>query len=179
MVGGSWQLAVVGSWQLATGGWWRVVVVGGGWWWLAAVGGWRLVVGGGWQWLAVSPLAGGGSWWLVVGVGGPLGRSLRAVLSKKKIWSLKDRSGRRPRGTCLGRARVPSPTPGTPTWARSWTSMRTTSTSSASCPPPPPPPPPSLPPVPTQHRGGSPSAQPAAGHPPAQIPGAARSSGVT
>ena len=97
-----------GWWQLAVGGWRRLAVgswqlaVGGGWWWLAAVGGWRLVVGGSWQWLAVggwSPLAVGGGWWrLVVGgwwqlavdgswrlaVGGPLGRSLRAVLSKKK-----------------------------------------------------------------------------------------------
>ena len=97
MVGGGWRLAV-GGWQLATGGWWRLVVVGGGWWlviggwWRLAVGGWSpLAVGGGW-WLAV-----GGGWWLAVGgwrlvvdgswrlaVGGPLGRSLRAVLSKKK-----------------------------------------------------------------------------------------------
>ena len=54
----------------ATGRRWRLAVVGGGWW-LAAVGGWReLAVGG---------------WW-------SLGRSLRAVLSKKKKnWSLKDR----------------------------------------------------------------------------------------
>ena len=76
-VGGWWRLAVGGCWQLVVGGvvddWWLVAV--GGWrlavghrWWLAAVGGWRLVVGGGW-WLAV---------------GGPLGRSLRAVLNKKK-----------------------------------------------------------------------------------------------
>ena len=84
MVGGGWWLAAVGSWQLATGGWWRLVVVGGGWWlviggwWrLAVVGSWRLVAAGGW-WLA----AVGGSWRLAVG--GPLGRSLRAVLSKKK-----------------------------------------------------------------------------------------------
>ena len=43
------------------------------------VGGWwRLVVDGSWR----------------LAVGGPLGRSLRAVLSKKKkIWSLKDRPG--------------------------------------------------------------------------------------
>ena len=100
MVGGSWRLAVVGGWQLATGGWWRLVVVGGGWWlavggWrqLAVVGSWRLVAAGGWR-----RLVAGGRWRLVVGgwwrlavdgswrlaVGGPLGRSLRAVLSKKK-----------------------------------------------------------------------------------------------
>ena len=68
MVGGSWRLAVGGwrlaavggGWQLATGGWWRLVGVGGGWWRLAVDGSWRLAVGG------------------------PLGRSLRAVLSKKK-----------------------------------------------------------------------------------------------
>ena len=41
------------------------------------VGGWRLMVAGGWWRLAVD-----GSWRLAVG--GPLGRSLRAVLSKKK-----------------------------------------------------------------------------------------------
>ena len=99
MVGGSWRLAVGGGWRLAVGNW-RLVVVGGGWrrlvaggWWLeavgsgwqlavgrhwrlAAVGGWRLVVGGWWR-LAVD-----GSWRLAVG--GLLGRSLRAVLSKKK-----------------------------------------------------------------------------------------------
>ena len=63
---GGWRLAV-GGWQLATGGLWRLVVVGGGWW---------LVIGGWWR-LAVD-----GSWRLVVG--GPLGWSLRAVLSKKK-----------------------------------------------------------------------------------------------
>ena len=57
---GNWRLAAVGGWQLATGGWWRLVVVGGGWWRLAVDGSWRLAVGG------------------------PLGRSLRAVLSKKK-----------------------------------------------------------------------------------------------
>ena len=108
---GWWQLAVGGwqrlAWQLATGGWWRLVVVGGGWWlavggWrrLAVVGSWRLVAAGGWR-----RLVAGGWWWLVVGgwwrlavdgswrlaVGGPLGRSLRAVLSKKKkISSLKE-----------------------------------------------------------------------------------------
>ena len=97
---GGWRLAAVGGWQLATGGWWRLVVVGGGWWlavggWrrLAVVGSWRLVAAGGWR-----RLVAGGWWWLVVGgwwrlavdgswrlaVGGPLGRSLRAVLSKKK-----------------------------------------------------------------------------------------------
>ena len=74
---GGWRLAAVGGWQLATGGWWRLVVVGGGWW--LAVGGWRR--------LAVV-----GSWRLAVG--GPLGRSLRALLSKKKkISSVKDPPG--------------------------------------------------------------------------------------
>ena len=65
MVGGGWRLAVgggwwlaVGNWRLAAGGWWRLVV--GGWW--------RLVVDGSWR----------------LAVGGPLGRTLRAVLSKKK-----------------------------------------------------------------------------------------------
>ena len=104
---GGWRLAAVGGWQLATGGWWRLVVVGGGWWlavggWrrLAVVGSWRLVAAGGWR-----RLVAGGWWRLVVGgwwrlavdgswrlaVGGPLGWSLRAVLSKKKkISSLKD-----------------------------------------------------------------------------------------
>ena len=88
-----------GWWQLATGGWWRLVVVGGGWWlavggWrrLAVVGSWRLVAAGGWRRLVVGGwwrLAVDGSWRLAVG--GPLGRSLRAVLSKKKkIWSLED-----------------------------------------------------------------------------------------
>ena len=58
------------------GGWWRLAVVGSCW--LVAAGGWRRLVVGGW-WLAG---------------GGPLGRSLRAVLSKKKkIWFLKDRPG--------------------------------------------------------------------------------------
>ena len=74
MVSDWWRLAVVGSWWLA-----RLVV--GGWW--LSVGGWRLVVGG-WRRLAVD-----GSWRLAVG--GPLGQSLRAVLSKRKIWYLKDR----------------------------------------------------------------------------------------
>ena len=101
-----WQLAVagwrqlaVGSWQLAVGGgrWWLVV---GGWRQLAVVGSWRLVAAGGWR-----RLVAGGRWRLVVGgwwqlavdgswrlaVGGPLGLSLRAVLSKKKkISFLKD-----------------------------------------------------------------------------------------
>ena len=56
-------LMVVGSgWRLALGRSWR----------LAAVGGWRLVaVGGGW----------------CLAVDGPLGRSLRAVLNKKKTRS--------------------------------------------------------------------------------------------
>ena len=96
---GWWRLAV-GGWRLAVGNWW-LVAVGGGWRRLV-VGDWWLVVGGGWQWLAVGgwlPLAVGGGWWLAVAVGGwrlvvggPLGRSLRAVLSKKKkISSLKDR----------------------------------------------------------------------------------------
>ena len=65
---------MVGSWRLVAAGGWRRLVAGG--WW-------RLVVGGWWR-LAVD-----GSWWLAVG--GPLGRSLRAVLSKKgKNSSLKD-----------------------------------------------------------------------------------------
>ena len=55
--------------------------VGG--WRLAAVGGWwRLAVGGGWRLMAV-----GGGWWLAVD--GLLGRSLRAVLNKKKTSSLR------------------------------------------------------------------------------------------
>ena len=45
--------------------------------------GWRLAVGGWWR------LAVGGGWWLAVD--GPLGRSLRAVLNKKKISVPKDR----------------------------------------------------------------------------------------
>ena len=73
MVGGGWRLvAVGGGWRLAVGNWW-LVAVGGGWRQLVVVD-WWLVVGGGWQWLVV------GGW----AVGGPLGRSLRAVLSKKK-----------------------------------------------------------------------------------------------
>ena len=100
---GWWRLAV-GSWQLAVGGgWWRLVV--GDWWLVAAVSGWQLAVGrrwrlaavGGWRLVAVGgwQLAVDGSWRLAVG--GPLGRSLRAVLSKeKKIWSLKDRPGKPP-----------------------------------------------------------------------------------
>ena len=100
VVVGGWRLAAVGGWQLAVGGWWRLVVVGGGWWsviggwWrLAVVGGWRLVAAGGWWGFVVGGwwrLAVDGSWRLAVG--GPLGRSLRAVLSKKKkeIWFLKD-----------------------------------------------------------------------------------------
>ena len=98
---GGWRRLAVGSWQLAVGGgWWRLVVVGGGWWlviggwWrlavvgscrLVAVGGWRRLVAGGWRRLVVGGwwrLAVDGSWRLAVG--GPLGRSLRAVLSKKK-----------------------------------------------------------------------------------------------
>ena len=56
-------------------------------WRLVAAGGWRRLVAGGWWRLAVD-----GSWLLVVG--GPLGLSLRAVLSKKKkISSLKDAPG--------------------------------------------------------------------------------------
>ena len=59
MVGGSWRLVAAGGWRrLVAGGWWRLVV--GGWWRLAVDGSRRLAVGG------------------------PLGRSLRAVLSKKK-----------------------------------------------------------------------------------------------
>ena len=60
-------MAVSSGWRLAVGRRRR----------LAAVGGWRLVAVGGW-WLAV---------------GGPLGRSLRAVLNKKKIPVPKDRPG--------------------------------------------------------------------------------------
>ena len=64
MVGGGWWLAVGGGWRLAVGGgWW--LAVGGGWWRLAVDGSWRLADGG------------------------PLGRSLRAVLSKKKIGPLR------------------------------------------------------------------------------------------
>ena len=82
MVGGGWRLAVGGDWWLAVGNW-RLVAVGGGWrlviggWWrLVVVGGWRLVAAGGW-------------WELGLVVGGPLGRSLRAVLNKKKSGSLR------------------------------------------------------------------------------------------
>ena len=68
---GSWRLVAAGGWRrLVAGGWWRLAV--GGWWRLAVDGSWRLAVGG------------------------PLGRSLRAVLSKKKkISSLKDTPGGR------------------------------------------------------------------------------------
>ena len=62
---GGWWLVAVGSWRLAVGSWGRLVVVGG----------WQFVVGASWQRLAV---------------GGPWGLSLRAVLSKNKIWHLKD-----------------------------------------------------------------------------------------
>ena len=57
---GGWRRLAVGSWQLAVGGGWRRLVIGG-WWRLAVGGSWRLAVDG------------------------PLGRSLRAVLNKKKI----------------------------------------------------------------------------------------------
>ena len=90
MIGGGWRLAVGNWWLVAVGGGWRRLVVGDWWlviggWWLVAVGsGWQLAVGrrwrlaavGGWQLVAV------GGWRLAVG--GPLGRSLRAVLRKKK-----------------------------------------------------------------------------------------------
>ena len=49
-----------------------VHTAGAGGWRLAAVGGWRLVAVGGWRLVAV------GGWRLAVG--GPLGRSLRAIL---------------------------------------------------------------------------------------------------
>ena len=84
MVGGSWRLAV-GGWRLAVDNWW-LVAVGGSWrrlvvgdWWLVAVGSgwWRLAVGRRWRLAAV------GGWRLAVG--GPLGRSLRAVLNKKNL----------------------------------------------------------------------------------------------
>ena len=77
-----------GWWRLAVGGWWRLVAVRGGWWlaiggwWGLVVGGWRLVaVGNGWR------LADGGGWRLAAG--DPWGRSFRAVLSKKKLGSLR------------------------------------------------------------------------------------------
>ena len=105
MVGGSWRLAVGGGWRLAVGNW-RLVAVGGGWrrlvaggWWLEAVGsGWQLAVGRRWRLAAVGDwrLVVGGWWRLAVdgswrlAVGGPLGRSFRAVLSKKEKSSLKD-----------------------------------------------------------------------------------------
>ena len=109
MVGGSWRLAVGGGWRLAVGNW-RLVAVSGGWrrlvaggWWLEAVGsGWQLAVGRRWRLVAVGGwrLVVGGWWRLAVdgswrlAVGGPLGRPLRAVLSKKKkISSLKDPPG--------------------------------------------------------------------------------------
>ena len=50
-------------------------------WWLEVVRGWRLVAAGGWRLVAV------GGWRLVA----PRGRSLKAVLRKKKIGFLKDR----------------------------------------------------------------------------------------
>ena len=91
-------MLAVGGWRLAIGGWWRLGAVGGGWrrlvvgdWWLMVVGsGWRLAVGRRWRLVAV-----GGWWGLWLAVDGPLGRSLRAVLNKKKIKSLKDPPGRR------------------------------------------------------------------------------------
>ena len=87
---GGWRLAV-GGWRLAVGNWW-LVAVGGGWrrlvvgdWWLVAVGSsWQLAVGRRWRTAAVGGwrLVALGGWQLAVG--GPLGRSLRAVLSQKK-----------------------------------------------------------------------------------------------
>ena len=62
-----WRLAV-GGWRLAVGGSWQLVAVDGGWRQLV-VGDWRLMaVNSGWR----------------LAVDGPLGRSLRAVLNKKK-----------------------------------------------------------------------------------------------
>ena len=98
---GWWQLAVAvgGGWRLAVGNW-RLVAVGGGWWLVvgtwrrwAMVGSWRFVAAGGWRRLVASGwwrLVVGGWWRLAVdggwrsAVSGPLGRSLRVVLSKKK-----------------------------------------------------------------------------------------------
>ena len=74
----------VGGGRLAVGGWWWLAAAGGWGWWLMAVGGWQLVAAGGWQLVAVVV---GGGWWLAVD--GPLGRSLRAVLNKKKSSPLK------------------------------------------------------------------------------------------
>ena len=68
------------------GGGWRRLVVGN--WWLMGVGGWQLAVGSGWRLVAV-----GGGWQFEVD--GPWGRSLSAVLSKKKIGFLKDPPGSR------------------------------------------------------------------------------------
>ena len=84
-------MAVDGGWrQLVVGDWWLMVVSNG--WRLAVGGGWRLGAVGGWGQWAV------GGWWRLVSVGGwwlavdgPLGRSLRAVLNKKKISVPKDR----------------------------------------------------------------------------------------
>ena len=61
-----------GWWRWAIGGW-RLVAVGGSWWRLAVGDDWRLAVDG-WRRLVV------GGWWQLVAVGGPLGRSLTAVL---------------------------------------------------------------------------------------------------
>ena len=71
---GGWQLVVGGRWRVAVGGRWElaVLVIGGSW--LVGVGGRRLAVGGSWR----------------LAVGGPWGLSLKAVLSKKRIWPLKD-----------------------------------------------------------------------------------------
>ena len=71
-VGGGWLM--VGDWLLvAVGGGSRGLVVGD-WWLMAVGGGWRLVVGHRWR----------------LAVDGPLGRSLRAVLNKKKTSPLRD-----------------------------------------------------------------------------------------
>ena len=71
------------------------MVVGGGWW---------LVIGGWWRLAAV------GSWWRLA-VGGPLGRSLRAILNKKKMRFLKDRPGDRCRAPCPVPPFVPASDP--------------------------------------------------------------------